>query len=148
RARDDGDVAAGRERNDDAHGPRRIGLRVRRLGACARQSKQRDAPDRRQPPFTGAPPDPDPASLFRKAGPAPHALALAFSASARMPDKVARGVIASGSILTSMTAGLPDARVRSSAGSNSAVAVTHSPCAPYARASAAKSGLRSIVPET
>ena len=51
-------------------------------------------------------------------------------AASRMPDRVTDGVIASGSILSSMTAGLSDVSARSNAGAKSSVRVTVSPWAP------------------
>jgi transaldolase len=57
--------------------------------------------------------------------------AIAFSRSA---VSVVVGVIASGSIRQCRIAGLPEARARSSAGANSSVVSTRSPCPPKARA--------------
>ena len=51
-------------------------------------------------------------------------------AASRMPVRVTDGVIASGSILSSMTAGLSDVSARSNAGAKSSVRVTVSPWAP------------------
>ena len=60
----------------------------------------------------------------------------------------ALGVSACGSSFKCSSAGLPLASAFSNAGANSSVCRTVSPCAPYARASAAKSGFLSSVPET
>src|SRR5579875_1029521 len=69
-------------------------------------------------------------------------------ASARKSLMVAREVICSGSVSSSMTAGFPDATARSNAGTNSSVVATFSPCPPKALMYCAKSGLVSEVPET
>jgi hypothetical protein len=61
---------------------------------------------------------------------------------------VARVVICSGFIRSSMTAGLPLATARRNAGENSPVSLTTSPCPPNASMNLAKSGLVSPVPET
>ena len=55
-------------------------------------------------------------------------------ASARISLSVARGVIASGSTRSSITAGRPDATARSNAGANSSVRSTTSPWPPKASA--------------
>ena len=57
-------------------------------------------------------------------------LAPAHPAPARTALSVVRGVIASGSILSATTAGLPAPSARSSASGNSSVRVMFSPCAP------------------
>src|SRR5207248_2295855 len=69
-------------------------------------------------------------------------------ACARIAVSVVRGLIASGSIRSSSTADVPAASARSNAAGNAAVSVTVSPCAPNARAYAAKSGLTRSVPTT
>ena len=61
---------------------------------------------------------------------------------------VARVVICSGFIRSSITAGLPLSTARRNAGANSAVSLTTSPWPPNASMYLAKSGLVSAVPET
>src|SRR5688572_9116464 len=57
-----------------------------------------------------------------------------LSAFSRIADRVVVGVIASGSSLISISAGLPEAEARSKAPAKSSVRSTVSPCAPKARA--------------
>src|SRR5437016_3005013 len=71
-----------------------------------------------------------------------------LSAFSRIAESVVAGVMASGSMRSSRIAGLPEARARSNAGAKSSVRSTTSPCAPNARAYAAKSGFLSSVPNT
>src|SRR5579859_3693296 len=66
---------------------------------------------------------------------------------ARMFDSVVTGVIASGSILSRMIAGLPLACAALNASAKSSVRSTEAPKPPKARAYATKSGLRSSVAE-
>src|SRR5207245_48455 len=72
----------------------------------------------------------------------------ALRAFSRIAESVAAGVMASGSMRSSRSAGLPEALARSNAGAKSSVRSTTSPCAPNARAYAAKSGFFSSVPNT
>src|SRR5690349_820010 len=74
--------------------------------------------------------------------------ALAHDAASRIAVSVVRGLIASGSMRRASTAGRPASSARSSAPPNSPVRSTVSPCAPNARAYAAKSGLTRSVPTT
>src|SRR5207249_4060640 len=73
---------------------------------------------------------------------------LAEPASARISASVCRGVIASGSTLSSRRAGRLWARARSNAPGKSSERSTTSPYAPKACAQAAKSGLTRSVPTT
>src|SRR5262245_16349264 len=71
-----------------------------------------------------------------------------LSAFSRIAESVVAGVIASGSIFSSMMAGLPAREARSKAGAKSSVRSTVSPWPPNARAYAAKSGFFRSVPNT
>lgn len=57
-------------------------------------------------------------------------LPFALNASARMADRVVRGEIASGSVLSSSSDAVPAFHARSNAGAKSAVFSTISPCRP------------------